>query len=179
MLDDKEVVAIMIASTMFAEEILMEYLTRQPIQNYQANIKSVSAVKQRDGIMAIRIMMNDGMSMMIPMDSQDENHYRRVSPNDTQDFLNNLVIHYLTREDAGSVIHRIRQTTKDHTAVRILPQPKDFTSQMAKSLSLNLASSLSFLNVDTSRGENREWEVGNQSHYEGLDTRQSGTHLTM
>ncbi len=76
----------MIVSTMFAEEILMEYLSRKPIQNYQANIKSVSAVKQRDGIMALRIMMNEGMSMIIPMDRQDENHYRRLSPNDTQDF---------------------------------------------------------------------------------------------
>lgn len=177
--EDKEDVAIMIVSTMFAEEILMEYLTRQPIQNYQANIKSVSAVKQKDGIMALRIMMNDGMSMMLPMDSQDENHYRRLSPNDTQDFLNKLAIHYLTREDARSIIQRIRQTTKDQTAVRVLPQPNDFTSQMAKAFSFNLASSLSFLKVDTNRGENREWEVGNRSHYEGLDTRQSGTHLTM
>ena len=169
----------MIASTMFAEEILMEYLTRQPIQNYQANIKSVSAVKQRNGIMALRIMIKDGMSMMIPMDNQDESHYRRLSPNDTQNFLNSLAVHYLTREDARSIIQRIRQTTKAQTAVRVLPPSKDFTLQMAKSFSLNLASSLSFLNVDTSRGENREWEVGNQSHYEGLDTRQSGTHLSM
>jgi len=177
--EDKEDVAIMIASTMFAEEILMEYLTRQPIQNYQANIKSVSAVKQRVGIMALRIMMNDGMSMMIPMDSQDESNYRRLSPNDTQDFLNNLAVHYLTRENARSIIQRIRQTTKDQTAVRVLPQPKDFTSQMAKSFSLNLASSLSFLNVDTSRGENREWEVGNCTRYDDIDTKQSGTRLSM
>jgi len=177
--EDKEDVVLMIASTMFAEEILMEYLTRQPIQNYQANIKSVSAVKQKDGILALRIMMKDGMSMMIPMDSQDENHCRRVSPNDTQDFLNNLAIHYLTREDARSIIQRIRQTTKDHTAVRVLPQPKDFTSQMAKSFSLNLASSLSFLNIETGRGENREWEVGNRSRYDEIDTRQSGMRLSM
>ncbi len=170
--EDKEDVALMIASTMFAEEILMEYLTRQPIQNYQANIKSVSAVKQRDGIMALRIMMNDGMSVMIPMDSQDENHYRRLSPNDTHDFPNNLAIHYLTREDARSIIQRIRQTTKDHTAVRVLPQPKDFTSQMAKSFSLNLASSLSFLKVDTNHGENREWEVGKHSRYYDVDNQQ-------
>lgn len=177
--EDKEDVAIMIASTMFAEEILMEYLSRKPIQNYQANIKSVSAVKQRDGIMALRIMMNDGMSIMIPMDSQDESRYRRLSPNDTQGFLNSLGVHYLTREDARSIIQRIRQTTKDQTAVRVLPQPNDFTSQMAKVFSLNLASSLSFLNVDTSRGENREWEVGKHSGYDDLDTRQSGTSLSI
>lgn len=113
------------------------------------------------------------------MESQDESRYRRVSPNDTQDFLNNFAIHYLTREDARSIIQRIRQTTKDHTAARVLPQPKDFTSQMAKSFSLNLASSLSFLNVDTSRGENREWEVGNRSRYDEIDTRQSGTRLSI
>ncbi len=172
--EDKEDVALMIASTMFTEEILMEYLTRQPIQNYQANIKSVSAVKQKDGIMALRIMMNDGMSMMIPMDDPDESRYRRLSPNDTQDFLNNLAVHYLTREDARSIIQRIRQTTKDQTAVRVLPQPKDFTSQMAKSFSLNLASSLSFLNIETGRGENREWEVGNRSRYDDIGTLQFG-----
>jgi len=177
--EDKEDVALMIASTMFAEEILMEYLTRQPIQNYQANIKSVFAVKQRDGIMALRIMMNDGMSMMIPMDSQDESRYRSSSPNDTQDFLNNLAVNYLTIEDARSIIQRIRQTTKDQTAVRVLPQPKDYTSQTAKAFSLNLASSLSFLNVDTSRGENREWEVGSHSRYDDLDTKQSGTRLSI
>ena len=75
--EDKEDVVMMIASTMFAEEILMEYLTRRQIQNYQANIKAVAAVKQRDGIMALRIMMTDGMSMMIPMESQDESRYWR------------------------------------------------------------------------------------------------------
>jgi len=175
--EDKEDVAIMIASTMFAEEILMEYLSQKPIQSYQVSIKSVSAVKQRDGIMAIRIMMNDGMSMMIPMESQDESRYRRVSPNDTQDFLNNLAVHYLTREDIRSIIQRLRQTTKDQTAVRVLPQSKDFTSQMTKAFSLNLASSLLFLHVDTSRGENREWEVGNCSRSDEIDNKQSDSYL--
>ncbi len=113
------------------------------------------------------------------MDSQDESNYRRLSPNDTQDFLNNLAVHYLTREDVRSIIQRIRQTTKDQTTVRVLPQPKDFTSQMVKSFSLNLASSLSFLDVDTSRGENREWEVGNRSRYDDIDNSQSGTRLSM
>jgi len=122
--------------------------------------------------------MNDGTSMMIPIDDQDESHYRRLSPNDTQDFLNNLAVHYLTKEDARSIIQRIRQDTKSQTGVRVLPQPKDFTSQMAKSFSLNLASSLSFLNIDTTRGENREWEVGNRSRYDDVDNQQSGTRLS-
>lgn len=139
----------------------------------------MSTVKQRDGIMALRIMMNDGMSMMIPMDRQDESRYRRLSPNDTQDFLNKHAIHYLTREDAQSIIQRIRQTTKDQTAVRVLPQPKDYTSQTAKAFSLNLASSLSFLNVDTSRGGNREWEVGDRSRYDDMDNGQSGTRISI
>jgi len=176
--DDKEDVAIMIASTMFAEEILIEYLTRKPIHNYQAIIKSVSAVKQRDGIMALRIMMKDGMSMMIPMDDPDESRYRRLSPNDTQNFLNNLAIHYLTREDARSIIQRIRQTTKNQTAVRVLPQPKDFTSQTAKAFSLNLTSALSFLKVEIDRGQNREWEVGNRSRYDDVDNQQPGTRMS-
>ncbi len=179
--DDKEDVAIMIASTMFAEEILMEYLTRQPIQNYQANIKSVSVVKQRDGIMALRIMMNDGMSMMIPMDSQDESCYRRLSPNDTQHFLNNLAVHYLTREDSRSIIQRIRQNTQTQlgNGNRPLPHPQNFTPPIATAFSLNFANVLSYFNVDTERGENREWEVGNRSRYDDLDTLQSSTQLSM
>ncbi len=80
-----------------------------------ATIQSVSAVKQRGGKFALRIAINDGMSMMLPMDSQDESHYRTLSPNDTQDFLNNLAVHYLIREDTGSIIQRIRKTTKDQT----------------------------------------------------------------
>ncbi len=175
--EDKEDVALMIASTAFTEEILLAYLSRQPIQNHLATIQSVSAVKQRGGKFALRIVTNDGMSMMIPMDDQDESRYRILSPKDTQDFLNNLAVHYLTREDARSIIQRIRQTTKDQTTVRVLPQSKDFTSQMAKVFSINLASSLLFLNVDTGRGENREWEVGTRHRSDAMDNQSIGSTL--
>ncbi len=179
--EDKEDVALMIASTAFTEEILMAYLSRQPIQNHLATIQSVSAVKQRGGKFALRIAMNDGMSMMIPMDDQDESRYRRLSPNDTRDFLNNLAVHYLTREDARSIIQRIRQNTQTQLNVgnRPLPHPQNFTPQISTAFSLNFASVLSFFNVDTERGENREWEVGNRSKYDDLDTRQSDTRLSM
>lgn len=179
--EDKEDVALMIASTAFTEEILMAYLSRQPIQNHLATIQSVSAVKQRGGKFALRITMNDGMSMMIPMDDQDERHYRRLSPNDTRDFLNNLAVHYLTREDARSIIQRIRQNTQKQlgTGNRPLPHPQNFTPQIATAFSLNFANVLSCFNVNTERGENREWEVGNRSRFDDLDTRQSGTHLSM
>ncbi len=179
--EDKEDVALMIASTMFAEEILMEYLSRKPIQNYQANIKSVSAVKQRDGIMALRIMMSDRMSMMIPMDSQDESNYRRLSPNDSQDFLNNLAVHYLMREDARSIIQRIRQNTQTQlgNGNRPLPQPQNFTPQISTAFSLNFANVLSCFNANTDRGENREWEVGNHLYYEGIDNHLSESKLSM
>lgn len=179
--EDKEDVALMIASTAFTEEILMAYLSRQPIQNHLATILSVSAVKQRGGKFALRIAMNDGMSMMIPMDSQDESRYRRLSPNDTQDFLNNLALHYLTREDARSIIQRIRHNTQTQlgNGNRPLPQPQNFTPQIATAFSLNFANILSCFNVNTDRGENREWEVGKHSRYDDVDNQQSGTRLSM
>ena len=179
--EDKEDVALMIASTAFTEEILMEYLSRQPIQNHLAIIQPVSAVKQRGGDFALRIVMNDGMSMMIPMDDQDEIRYRKLSPNDTLDFLNNLAVHYLTREDARSIIQRIRQNTQTQLGFgnRPLPHPQNFTPQIATAFSLNFASVLSCFKVHTERGENREREVGNRSRYDDLDTQQAGTHLYM
>ena len=122
--------------------------------------------------------MMDGMPIpMIPMDSQDESDYRRLSPDDRHDFLHNLAVHYLTREDARAIIQRIRQTTKDQTGVRVLTHPQDFTQQTANVFALNFAKILSCFNVSTDRGENREWEVGNRSLYDDLDTRQSGTRL--
>ncbi len=115
------------------------------------------------------------------MDDQDESRYRSLSPNDTQDFLNKLAVHYLTREDARSIIQRIRQNTLTQLGLgnRPLPHPQNFTPQIATAFSLNFANVLSHFNVDTERGENREWEVGNRSRYDDLDTRQSGTHLSM
>ena len=178
--DDREDVALTIAATMFTEEILMAYLTQQPIHDFRNRIQSVNAVKNKDGRYALRITMNDGMPIpMIPMDNQDESDYRRISPVDRQDFLLNLAVHYLTREDARAIIQRIRQTTKDQTGVRVLSHPQDFTQYTARIFALNFAKVLSCFNVNTDRGENREWEVGNRSRYDDLDTRQSGTRLSM
>ena len=178
--DNKEDVALTIAATMFTEEILMAYLARQPIHDFRDRIQSVNAVKNRDGRYALRITMKDDMPIpIIPMDSQDESAYRRLSPDDRQDFLLNLAVHYLTREDARAIIQRIRQTTKDQIGVRVLSHPQDFTQQTANVFTLNFAKVLSCFNVNTERGENREWEVGNRSRYDDLDTRQSGTRLSM
>lgn len=178
--DDKEDVALTIAATMFTEEILLAYLSQQPIHDFKSRIQSATAVKNRDGRYALRITMNDGMPIpMIPMDSQDESDYRRLSPDDRQDYLQNLAVHYLTREDTRAIIQRIRQTTKDQTGVRVLSHPHDFTQKTANVFALNFAKVLSCFNVSTARGENREWEVGNYSRYNDLDTRQSGTRLSM
>ncbi len=178
--DDKEDVALTIAATMFTEEILTAYLSQQPIHDFRNTIHSVNAVKNRDGRYALRITMNDGMSIPImPMDSQDESDYRRLSPDDRQAYLLNLAVHYLTREDARAIIQRIRQTTKDQTGVRVLSHPQDFTQQTSNVFTLNFAKVLSCFNVNTERGENREWEVGNRSHYDDLDTKQSGSRLSM
>ena len=113
------------------------------------------------------------------MDSQDESDYCRLSPDDRQDFLLNLTVHYLTREYARAIKQRIRQTTKDQTGVRFQSHPQDLTQQTAHTFALNFAKVLPYFNVNTERGENREWEVGNRSRYEGFDTFQSGTRLTM
>lgn len=178
--DDKEDVALTIAATMFTEEILMAYLAQQPILDFKSRIQSTTAVKNRDGRYALRITMKDGMPIpIIPMDSQDESDYRRLSPDDRQDYLLNLAVHYLTREDARAIIQRIRQTTKDQTGVRVLSHPQDFTQQTANVFALNFAKILSCFNVSTDSGENREWEVGNRSLYDDLDTKQSGTRLSM
>ena len=177
--DDKEDVALTIAATMFTEEILMAYLAQQPVHDFRNRIQSVNAVKRKDGRYALRITMNDGMPIpMIPMDSQDESDYRRLSPDDRQEYLLNLAVHYLTREDARAIIQRIRQTTKNQTGVRV-SHPQDFTQQIANTFALNFAKVLSYFNVSTQRGENREWEVGNRSRYDDLDTRQSGTRMLM
>ena len=118
--------------------------------------------------------MNDGMPIpIIRMDSQDESDYRRLSPDDRQDYLLNLAVHYLTREDARAIIQRIRQTTKDQTGVRV-SHPQDFTQQIANTFALNFAKVLSYFNVSTQRGENRDWEVGNRSRYDDFDTKHSG-----
>ncbi len=179
--EDKEDVALMIASTAFTEEILLAYLSRQPIQNHLATIQSVSAVKQRGGKFALRIVTNDGMSMMIPMGDQDESRYRILSPKDTQDFLKNLAVHYLTREDARSIIQRIRHNTQTQLGYgnRPLPQPQNFTPQIATAFSINFANVLSCFNIDTERGENREWEVGYKSQYDDLDNKLSGTRISI
>ncbi|MDE6409208.1 MAG: relaxase/mobilization nuclease domain-containing protein [Muribaculaceae bacterium] len=176
----KEDVALTIASTMFTKEILMAYLAQQPILDFSNRIQSVTAVKKKDGRFTLRITMNDGMPIpMIPMDSQDENNYRILSSDDRQDYLLNLAVHYLTREDARAIIQRIRQTTKDQTGVRVLSHPQDFTQQTANTFALNFAKVLSCFNVNTEHGENREWEVGNHSRFDDLDTKQSGTRLSM
>ena len=178
--DDKEDVALTIAATRFTEEILMAYLSQQPIHDFRNRIQSVNAVKNRDGRYSLRITMNDGMPIpMIPMDSQDESDYRRLSPDDRQDYLLNLAVNYLTREDTRAIIQHIRQTTKDQTGVRVLTHPQDFTQQTANVFALNFAKVLSCFNVSTDRGENREWEVGNRSLYDDFDTRQSGTRLSI
>ena len=76
-------------------------------------------------------------------------------------------------------MQRIRQTTKDQTGVRVLSHPQDFTQQTANVFALNFAKVLSCFNVGIDHGENREWEVGNRSRYDDLDTKQSGTRLSM
>ncbi|MBD5357787.1 MAG: hypothetical protein HDR88_12410 [Bacteroides sp.] len=111
--DDKEDVALTIAATICAEEILTAYLTQQPIYDLRNNIKSVNAVKKKDRRYALRISMNDGMPIpIISMDNRNEIYYRRLSPKDRQDFLLYLAVHYLTSEDASKLIQGVKQTTK-------------------------------------------------------------------
>ncbi|MBD5204394.1 MAG: hypothetical protein HDS82_05935 [Bacteroidales bacterium] len=178
--DDKEDITLTIAATMFPEEILMAYLSQQSIHDFKSRIQSATAVKNRYGRHALRIIMNDDMPIpIIPIDSQDESHYRSLSPDKRQAFLLNLTVLYLTREDARAIIQRIRQTTKDQTGVRGLSHPQDFTKETVNVFALNFAKVLSCFNGSTDRGENRDREVGYRSRYDDLDTKQSGTRLSM
>lgn len=181
--DEREDVSLTIAATMFSEEILTEYLKRNPIHDYRDRIKSVSAVKLRNGNYGIRISLADGYIPLIEMNSEDTRRFLALQSDDKtrHDFLMHVSVHHLTHADAVAIKDRIRQQTQLQTRIRVLPaRHQDFTPEISRSFAFNLLSALSSINIySKTSGHNREYEVGKRSRYDDIDERQSGTNLSI
>ncbi|MDE6559926.1 MAG: hypothetical protein K2K75_00945 [Muribaculaceae bacterium] len=99
--EEKEDVALMIASTIFRKEILVMYLNRDPDFKPEENIRDVRAYRQRNGIFAFSITFNESyMTLGIPMDQDDSDRYRRLDPDDKPVFLMHLAVDHLTNQSA-------------------------------------------------------------------------------
>lgn len=157
------------------------YLNRDPDFKPEENIRDVRAYRQRNGIFAFSITFNDGYTTLgIPMDQDDSDHYRRLDPDDRPGFLMQLAVDHLTNQSAQDIVSRIDQQATQKTGVRSLPlRQKDYTPEIITAISHILSVNLSRFNVDTGHGQKREWEVGNKSPYDDLDTRMSGTRMSM
>ena len=179
--EEKDEVAYTIAATMFAEEILVSYLKRHTAKELRDSIQAVYAPKHKNGGYCLRIEMNGGYTIpLMKIDEKDELEFRNISPKDRESFLLNLAIYYLTRSEAEEVIQHIRQTMREQIKRDryVLPKQQDFTPQQAQTFVQALRNAISRFNVEGgSHSQNREWEVGNRSRYDDLDTRQSGTRL--
>lgn len=116
--EEKEDVALKIAGTMFAEPILVAYLSQDSNFNPTSRIRTVTSMKQRGGGYAYRITMNDGYTIPAVLMTADENNrFRKLTPGDQPDFLMKLAIHHLKTETAQDLIKRIKDDT--HTKLRI------------------------------------------------------------
>lgn len=164
--EEKEDVALRIATTMFQEQILVAYLNRDADFDPAKTIKNVSALKQRDGSYAYRITLTDGYTIpLIPMTADESDSYRRLTPDSQQDFLRNLAIHHLTNHTAQDLVKRIKSDTQTQFRLNTLPlRRQDYTHEIISAISSHLALMVSRLNVNIAHGQNREWEVGYKSN---------------
>lgn len=179
--DEKEDVALKIASAMFRKQILVMYLNRDPDFKPEESIRDVRAYRQRNGIFAFSITFNDGYTTLgIPMDQDESDLYCNTDPDDRQDFLIRLAVDHLTNQSAQDIVNRIDQQATSKIVVRSLPiRPKEYTPEIITAISHVLSINLSRFNVGTGHGQNREWEVGHKSRYDDLDTIISGTRVSM
>ena len=181
--EEKDEVAYTIAATMFAEEILVSYLKRHTTKELRDSIQAVYAPKHKNGGYCLRIEMNGGYTIPpMKMDEQDEIEFRNITPEDRESFLLNLAVDYLTRSEAEEIIQHIRRTMREEIKKDryVLPKQQDFTAQMSQTFVHALTKAISRFNVEgSSHSQNREWEVGNRSPYNDLDTHQSGTRMSM
>ncbi|MBD5361078.1 MAG: hypothetical protein HDR87_10285 [Bacteroides sp.] len=181
--EEKDDVAYTIAATMFAEEILVSYLKRHTANELRDSIQAVYTPKHKNGGYCLRIEMKDGYTIpLLKMDEKDEMEFRNITPEDRESFLLNLAVDYLTRSEAEEIIQHIRRTM--HEQIKrdryVLPKQQDFTPQMSQTFVHALTNAISRFNVEGgSHSQNREWEVGNRSPYDDLDTRMSGTRMSM
>lgn len=103
----------------------------------------------------------------------DENDcYRRLTPDSQKDFLSNFAIRYLTNVNAQNLVKRIKTTTQSQLHVKTLPlRRQDYTPEIISAISSNLALMIARFNVNIIHGQNREWEVGKYNPYDEPDTR--------
>lgn len=179
--EEKEDVAIRLAATMFQEQILVAYLNQDPDFDPASRIENVTASKQRDDSFAYRITLTDGFTIpIISMTPDESDRYRRLAPDNQQDFLMNLAINHLTSDTAQELVKRIKTTTQSQLHINTFPlRRQDYTTEIITAISTNPALIIARFNVNIAHGQNREWEVGKYKIHDEFDTLQSGTNLTM
>ena len=93
-----------------------------------------------------------------------------------------LAVDHLTNQSAQDIVARIDMQAQQKICVRSLPlRQKDYTPEIITAIShiFILSVNLSRFNVGTGHGQKREWEVWNKSSYDDLDTKMSGTRVSM
>ena len=157
------------------------YLNWDPDFRPEESIRDVRAYRQRNGIFAFSITFNDSYTPLgIPMEQEDSDRYRRLDPDDRLGFLMQLAIEHLTNMNAQDIVGRINQQATQKTGVRTLPiRQKDYTPEITTAISHILSVNLSRFNVGIGHVQKREWEVGHKSPYDDLDTKMSGTKISM
>lgn len=179
--EEKEDVALKIASAMFRKQILVMYLNRDADFDPKASIKNVTAYRNRNGGFSYSISFNDGYKTLgIPMDQDENDRYSKTDPDNRQDFLMRLAVDHLTDKSAQDIVNRIDQQATSKIGVRSLPiRPKEYTPDIITAISHILSVNLSRFNIGIAHGQNREWEVGHKSQNEDLDNRMSDTRISM
>jgi len=179
--EEKEDVALKIASAMFRKQILVMYLNGDADFDPKASIKNVTAYRNRNGGFSYSISFNDGYTTLgIPMDLDESDRYSKTDPDDRQDFLMRLAVDHLTDKSAQDIVNRIDQQATSKIGVRSLPiRPKEYTPDIITAISHILSLNLSRFKIGIRHGQNREWEVGYKSRYDDLDTKMSGTKMSM
>lgn len=135
----------------------------------------MTASKHRDGSFAYRITLTDGYTIpLISMTADESDLYRRLTPDNQQDFLRNLAIQHLTNINAQELVKRIKASTQSQLHINTLPLRRQYyTPEIITAISSNLTLMIARFSVNIPHGQNREWEVGKQAPYDELDTRQN------
>lgn len=180
---EREDVAILIAATMFSIEIFEVVLLKYPVSDINSRKRSVNIIKTREGGRAIRVASTDGFSTTYPMSADELRCYAKLQGESANGYLRQLAILRVTHEDATELTNRIEELTAKSTGSITLPlRQSNYNPEQAKAFTSHQSAVLSRLmphDTSSTHSANREWEVGKQSHYDNIDTQQSGTQLTM
>ncbi len=91
-----------------------------------------------------------------------------------------LAVDHLTDKSAQYIVNRIGQQATCKIGIRsLLIRQKEYTPDIITEISHILSLNLAQFNVGIGYGQNREWEVGHKSRYDDLDTKMSGTRVSM